>query len=224
MRACWSAIFLSQYAVSVVTKCLDIKYYCYSFSEPNTPNMSPDKTSPDFILWNKFLLGDDEAYAQIYEQHLKKLFVYGLFYSSDRDLVKDCIQDVFVKIHDKRTRLSSTDNIFSYLSVALKNSIINAVKKHNRKVQYLEVVDGQSWEEEKTPETLCIEREDQTQQYLTVDLLLSQLTDRQREIISSRFVKGMSINEISVEKGVNYQSVSNIIQRSLIKIKALIKK
>lgn len=185
--------------------------------------MLPDKVSPDFILWNKFLLGDDDAYAQIYKQHLQKLFVYGLFYSSDRDLVKDCIQDVFVKIYHKRSRLSSTDNISLYLSVAVKNSILNAVKKDNRKIQYLDTVDKQSWEEEKTPESLYMERESQTQNHLTVNLLLSQLTDRQREIVSSRFVKGMSISEISEEKGINYQSVSNIIQRSLMKIKALIK-
>ncbi|WP_205945923.1 RNA polymerase sigma factor [Pedobacter hiemivivus] len=179
---------------------------------------------PDSILWNKFLMGDDEAYAQVYKQHFQKLFIYGLFYSSDRDVVKDCIQDVFVKIYNKRRGVSSTDNIFLYLAVAVKNSIINAVKKHNRKVQYLEAVDEQSWEDEKTPESLYIDRETQTQNHLTLDLLLSQLTDRQRGIISSRFLKGMSISEISEEQGVNYQSVSNIIQRSLIKIKALIKK
>ena len=56
-------------------------------------------TLSDSLLWKRFLEGDSSAYSQIYNQTVQELFRYGLLYTSDRELVKDCIHDVFVKIY-----------------------------------------------------------------------------------------------------------------------------
>ena len=66
---------------------------------------------------------------QIYNQTVQELFRYGLLYTSDRELVKDCIHDVFVKIYTNRAKLTPTDNIIAYLMVTLKNTLFNALKK-----------------------------------------------------------------------------------------------
>jgi DNA-directed RNA polymerase specialized sigma24 family protein len=54
------------------------------------------------VLWEKFLLGDDKAYALFYNKYIEELFSYGMRFTSDRELKKDCIQDVFVKIYSNR--------------------------------------------------------------------------------------------------------------------------
>lgn len=81
------------------------------------------------VLWESFLSGDDEAYACIYKKYVQVLFSYALQFTTDRELIKDCIQDVFEKIHRNRNKLNKTDNIKVYLIVILKNSLINALKK-----------------------------------------------------------------------------------------------
>lgn len=86
-------------------------------------------TLSDSLLWKRFLEGDSSAYSQIYNQTVQELFRYGLLYTSDRELVKDCIHDVFVKIYTNRAKLTPTDNIIAYLMVALKNTLFNALKK-----------------------------------------------------------------------------------------------
>ncbi len=50
---------------------------------------------------------------------------------------------------------------------------------------------------------------------MKVHAMMSSLTTRQREIVYYRYIKDMSIDEISKITDMNYQSVSNSIQRAL---------
>ena len=51
----------------------------------------------DKEIWNRFKLGDEDALKVIYDNHLSTLYNYGLKFSKDHELVKDCIQDFFSK-------------------------------------------------------------------------------------------------------------------------------
>lgn len=48
---------------------------------------------------------------------------------------------------------------------------------------------------------------------------MNQLTDRQREVIYHRFIEELSMEEIGVLMQMNTQSVQNLIQRSLKKMR-----
>ena len=54
--------------------------------------------------------------------------------------------------------------------------------------------------------------------------VLTSLTTRQREIVYYRYIKDMSIDEISKITDMNYQSVSNSIQRALGRVRNLFKR
>ena len=56
--------------------------------------MNPDiHTLSDSLLWKRFLEGDSSAYTQIYNRTVQDLFRFGLLYTSDKELIKDCIHD-----------------------------------------------------------------------------------------------------------------------------------
>lgn len=181
------------------------------------------ETHSDFLLWKRFLEGDSNAYSQIYNQTAQGLFQYGLLFTDNRELIKDCIQDVFVKVYINRASLSSTDNIMAYLTVALKNTLFNALKKEPLRLALDEIEEPEDGEGI-TPETLYINKEKEEQTEITVRSMVSGLTERQREIIYYRFMQEMSIDEISTLTQMNYQSVSNSIQRALGKIRGLFRK
>ena len=102
--------------------------------------MKPDiHTLSDSLLWKRFLEGDSSAYTQIYNRTVQDLFRFGLLYTSDKELIKDCIHDVFVKIHMNRAKLAPTDNIAAYLTVALKNTLFNALKKTTDSLSFDEI-------------------------------------------------------------------------------------
>ena len=183
-------------------------------------------TLSDSLLWKRFLEGDSSAYTQIYNRTVQDLFRFGLLYTSDKELIKDCIHDVFVKIHVNRAKLAPTDNIAAYLTVALKNTLFNALKKTTDSLSFDEIGEREETVDESpsTPETIYINNEQEKQVQATVHTMMSVLTDRQREIIYYRYIKEMSIDEISKVTDMNNQSVSNSIQRALGRIRDLFKR
>lgn len=77
----------------------------------------------DSELWQKFREGSEDAYASIYEKFSPVLFSYGYRLSQDEDLVKDCIQDLFVNLWLSRRKLGATDSIKFYLFRSLRREI-----------------------------------------------------------------------------------------------------
>lgn len=176
----------------------------------------------DSSLWNDFLSGDDKAYARIYKEYVSDMFSYGMFFTTNRELVKDCIQDVFVNLYTNRSRLGQTDNIRLYLYIALKNRLYNAFHKNQQLYQNdtMEPV----FSVEYTIEDRIIEDEEQAEEKKTMLHLLELLTVRQREVIHYRYVEELSITEISKIMQMNYQSVQNLLQRSIKKIQDTLSK
>ena len=182
----------------------------------STP-MTTKKRNSDQIIWENFLCGDDEAYTYIYREYSQALYAYGMHFTSDKGLVEDCIQDVFIKIFQNRRHLQSTDNIKLYLFIALKNKLFNIFRKDikYRQIDSLEPV----FAAEYTIEDEIIENE--REQFLNEKMIrmLEVLSPRQKEIIYYRFVEGLSYEEICQIMDMNYQSTQNLIQRSLKKLR-----
>ena len=81
-------------------------------------------TNSDFIEQTRLLVartqqGDHKSFAQLYDMYVNQLFNFGLRLTTDRELLKDCIHDVFVKIYVKREELSEVVNFRSYLFISL---------------------------------------------------------------------------------------------------------
>ena len=71
-----------------------------------------------YIKWKLFLEGDDQAYSWIYTHYIQVLYNYGLQITPDSEIVKDCIQDVFVKIYKAKKKLT-----VSLISIGSPSSI-----------------------------------------------------------------------------------------------------
>ncbi len=178
-----------------------------------------EKTRDDFLIWSSFLSGDDHAYEYIYKQHIQKLFLYGKTLTSDEDLIQDCIQDVFIRLHKNRKYLGKTNNIRLYLLSALKNTILNAFRKQNRYNKFFKCIEDEDTIDSNTVIDQMIRQEDQTDQKKQIDFFWSVLTGRQKEVIYYRFVEGLSLSEIAKRLGIDYHSTANIIQRALRKMR-----
>ncbi|MCL4483994.1 MAG: hypothetical protein M1445_15515, partial [Bacteroidetes bacterium] len=59
----------------------------------------------DKELWIDFISGNNDAFKTIYEKYFPELFKYGCYFSDDEDLVKDCIQDLFINLFNYRLKL-----------------------------------------------------------------------------------------------------------------------
>ena len=81
-------------------------------------------------LLASFQAGNMAAFSQLYDLHINILFNYGLKLTIDKELLKDCIHDIFVKLYTKKDELGTIDNLKSYLFISLKNITPLANKKY----------------------------------------------------------------------------------------------
>jgi len=174
----------------------------------------PKVFQDDIDVWRQFKAGDSDAFAVLFEQTSDKLFRYGNKFVQDEELVKDCIQDVFVKLHQKKAKLPDVENPFFYLCISLKNTLIDNLSRIGRIVAvppedlpfYLEFV----YDEGQSEEEYILEKFEE---------VMSLLSDRQKEAIYLRYQMDLSYEEISKLLGINYQSTRNLIHRALEKVR-----
>jgi len=178
-------------------------------------------TKDDLTLyWEKFLAGNDDAFSKIYEKLVRDLFSFGIILTTDGELVKDCIQDIFFRLYQNRTQLVTVKNVRIYLLIALKNSLIDAFKKQRAYKKFIDLYDIDEPIDHSEEERIIARESDMVLQNM-IAKYKSVLTKRQQEIIHYRFVDELTIDEISKLSGINYQSVANTLQRSVKKIRDL---
>lgn len=169
------------------------------------------------VKWQEFVSGNDDSYCWIYTTYAQKLYQYGMCFTTDTELVKDCIQDIFTYLYRNKAQLVSPDNIKVYLFTALKNNLIKQIHKETITENLIEDV---PFVLELTVEEQFIQDEQYKNERKQVEKILSLLTSRQKEIIYYRFIQEMSMEEICTLMDLNYQSAQNLIQRSLKKIRS----
>jgi RNA polymerase sigma-70 factor (ECF subfamily) len=162
----------------------------------------------DKDLWKEFISGDNEAFQAIYEKYFPDLFKYGCYFSDDRDLVMDCIQDLFVNLHDYRSKLKPTDKIRPYLIASFKQNIfkkISAVSHQKKKTMPIEnlafnysFMDNQ--ENDMDDDRMAILKN-----------ALNGLTARQKEAIYLKYVTGLGYDELSASMNISYQASRNLV-------------
>lgn len=156
------------------------------------------------IRWRQFVSGDNDSYCWIYNTYVQILYRYGLRFTSDSEIIKDCIQEVFTSLYKNRDRLVTPENIKVYLFVSLKNCLIRTLYKES--LYDRELPENIQFSLEPTVEEVFIKNEQYTNQQRKLKEILSSLPPRQKEIIYYRFIQELSMDEICILMNLNYQS------------------
>lgn len=168
-----------------------------------------------------FQSGDVSAFSRLYDMHVNILFYYGCKLTTDRELLKDCIHDIFIKLYTKKNELGYIENLKSYLFISLKNKICDEVRKR--------VYVSDAVVEELNP----ISGDDVENNYLLMEKakintglvsnLLNQLSPRQREALTLYYIEEKKYEDICEIMDMNYQSVRNLMHRGLLKLRSIAK-
>lgn len=172
----------------------------------------------DIALWNFARNGDAKALSVLYRRHYDLMFNFGMKYAGDEELVKDCIQDVFVKFSVSR-KLSGTDYVRSYFLTALKNSILDKTAARRPS----ETIDERAFRieiEDAEIERMFSLGDEQILLGKKLMAAYGELTENQREAIYLRFVAGLSFKEIAAILEIAPQSSMNLVSRAVARLRA----
>ena len=181
-----------------------------------SPYLNTDVQTSELL--GNFINGDTAAFSKLYNMHVNLLYNYGCKLTTDVELLKDCIQDVFIKIYNKRTELDSVANFKSYIIISLKNKLCDESRKRvnlsDVAVEELDVVSSDNIEKD------YIDNEKEMLNNVFVTKILDQLSPRQRKAIVLYYIEEKKYEEICVLMEMNYQSVRNLIHRGISKMRS----
>ncbi|MBO9638228.1 MAG: sigma-70 family RNA polymerase sigma factor [Siphonobacter aquaeclarae] len=176
-------------------------------------------TSDDIQLWNQFRKGDADAFAGLYQRYVGVLYNYGYHFLADAAEVEDAIQELFIDLWRLRENLSETTSVKFYLFRSLRRRIRQVSEGRSLTVQ---IPDSPSSDHAiPSYEADYIFQEQHTLDLHRLREVLLQLPARQHEAIRLRFFDDFSWEQVALIMQMNEQSVRNLIQRALRKLKEL---
>lgn len=89
-----------------------------------------------------FQSGDRQAFKKIFDTFYKALFLFAQKYIKEIDAAEDLVQEVFVKLWEKRETIDDLSTLKSFLYVSVRNQAFNHLRhrklidQHKEEVKY----------------------------------------------------------------------------------------
>lgn len=170
------------------------------------------QTMEDIQLWKDFRNADRRAFEVLFTKYYRALYLYGFKIVQNRQLLDDCIQDLFFELWTSKEHLGEVNSVKGYLFKALKYKLTREIRKEER---FGDIDDEPERWFEFSHESLLIEQQTLSEQKERLQYFMSQLTRRQQEAIYLRFYSQLSYDEIAEIMSLTYQAVVNLIYKSV---------
>jgi len=164
--------------------------------------------------WQAFKTGDTTAFSHLFQKYSAGLYNYGAKFSLDKDLIKDCIQELFVRLWTTRNSIGNPGHVKNYLYKSFRNLILKKVVRSQANHDFDES-ENYSFNVSLNIEDALINDEKRQKISEQLQLTISKLTARQREAIFLKFYEQLSYEEIAEVMGITVKASYKLMARSL---------
>lgn len=170
--------------------------------------------SDDRALWQSMAKGNDLAFSNLYQRFSNLLFNYGMHFCFNRELVKDCIQELFTNIWNRRESLSEVDSVKYYLFKAFRNLLIKHINR-DRKL-FTDMNEGHELQDSVTSvEDYLVSLDYVKENERKITDALAKISNRQREILVLKYFNELSYSEIASLMSITPASAHNLLSKAL---------
>ncbi|WP_310393789.1 RNA polymerase sigma-70 factor [Hymenobacter sp.] len=169
-------------------------------------------------LVNRLRKADEAAFRTLYDLYKSKLYWYCLKFTKSEETAEEMVQDVFVKIWEKKETLNPELSINAYLYTLAKHLVLNHQKKTTHATLYAQQTLLRTSEASNQTE-VAIEYAD----YLTLaHQAIAQLPPKRHQIFQMSRQEEMSHEEIASALGISKHTVNVHLVKALKYIRATI--
>ncbi|MFD1770484.1 RNA polymerase sigma factor [Sphingobacterium suaedae] len=149
--------------------------------------------------------GDRNAFTTLYSSCWRVVYDLAFLKTRDEDEAKDILQEIFVNLWEKRTRLTIQSNVQAYLYRMAKHEIIRRLEASLSLSRKTDIYRA-AVEELSHSLDASIEAKELKQRW---DAEIAKLPQRQREIYTLHYERDYTIRDIALELGIAEQTVKN---------------
>jgi RNA polymerase sigma-70 factor (ECF subfamily) len=160
---------------------------------------------------------DKTGFNQLMAHLRPKLYRFALSFIGRTDEAEDVVQEVGVRLWERRSELDKLRSVEAYAMSAVRNRCRDYLRSpHNRTDEWLEAHDAAH---EQTPHKSL----EQADMAAFVRRLIERLPVQQQMVIRLRDVEGYELNEIAEITGLNEGAVRTSLSRARQKIREVIR-
>jgi len=169
-------------------------------------------------LWHQSQAGDSLAFCQLADKQYRTLFNYATNFTTDREFIKDSIQELLIHIWEKRETIN-IQFVSIYFLKALRNQLLQEFRRNNAANSLLDIDEVGQLSDYKTIETEIEQSEIYSENQIKVRSAIEELPRRQKEAVFLKYFEGMDNEQIADLMQVNRQSVANLLFKAITYLK-----
>ena len=178
----------------------------------------------DREVWTSFKSGDEAAFNYIYRKHVADLFNYGMQICKQEELIRDCLQKMFVDLRKNQAKLGDVQRIKGYLFTVFHRELIRFLKKEKKQNALLVSLESDEsiFIIETSHENKLIDEEFALEKKVEIANALNKLSARQRQAIIMLYQDELSYKEIA--EVMNFSEVKTartLVYRAMEKLKEI---
>jgi len=168
-----------------------------------------DNTGNQQFILNELQKGNERAFDTIFKQYYKPLCQFSYSLIKDQDTAENMVQEVFVKLWERRENITNIDNLLAYLMGMVRNQSIDFLRKEKANSKIYNQLRPEN-SENTTEEQIS---KNEFEEKLLKSIL--NLPERCRTAIEMSRFEGFSNKEIAQKMEISVKGVEALIGRSL---------
>ena len=165
---------------------------------------------------------DEQALALLMHFYYSDLYNYAKKFTRDDGLIKDCIQEIFISLWQRRETAANILSPRYYFLRAIKNKILKSLYK-NSNTDLILPSDATDSYYEFSLEQILIEKQISEEKTQKLKKILPKLSGKQKEIVYLKYYQHLDHAQIAELMNLNRQSVYNLLHEALHRLRDLLK-
>lgn len=181
--------------------------------------MTPGFPHIDQDLLRLIAQGCEQSFRKLYDLYAGKVYTMAIGYLKSPMEVQDALQEIFVKIWEKRDSLVGIDNFPAYLYIITRNLLINRLQKK------IPVFSQDELSLQAIPDNRHLQQQlDYRELAVLIARAIAQLPQRQQQVYRLSREQGLDHQQIAKELGLSYDTVREHMSKALKNIRASLEK
>lgn len=169
-------------------------------------------------LLQQLIRSNAHAFRKIYEAYQHQVYTFALYLTKSKDDAEEATQEIFVKLWERRTKLSEETKLLAYVKAMAQNHITNAFKRAALDKAYQQrIFDNMAALHHVSANTLLDEKVNKI-----YEEALQNLTPQKRLIFTLAHHEGLSYEDIAAKLGISKNTVHNHMVESIKSVKGYV--
>jgi RNA polymerase sigma factor (sigma-70 family) len=181
--------------------------------------MKENFSQPEFNWLQRLHHNDEQALALLMEKYYADLYNYASSFTKDEGLVKDCIQEVFISLWQRRETATGILSPKYYLLRAVKNKVLKSTHRNSLFTDTVFPEKEYDFFHEFSIEKIIIDKQLSEEKAVKLKKIVSLLSKRQQEIIYLKYYQRLDHGQIAELMAISTQSVYNLLHETIQRLK-----